>query len=71
MSFSPEVGKRYTQTDRHLTAPGADAGNAKNVVVPATDRSADAFLIEPFWEQTGWRRAGNRDECGDKVPGVL
>lgn len=46
----------YTHTPPGLTAPGAravEAENAKNVVVPAAERSGNASLIEPFWEQPG------------------
>ena len=39
------------------------------MVVPATERSGNAFLIEPFWEQAGWRRVRSREELARKGPG--
>ena len=39
------------------------------MVVPATEKSGNAFLIEPFWEQAGWRRVRSREELARKGPG--
>ena len=68
-----DVGETYTHTHTHThTHPSwssGGGGNAKNVVEPATERSGKAFLIEPFWEQAGWRRVRSREELARKGPG--
>ena len=68
-----DVGETYTHTHTHTHTPlswsSGGGGNAKNVVVPATEKSGNAFLIEPFWEQAGWRRVRSREELARKGPG--
>lgn len=70
MAF-PQADKRRTQTDTRLMAPGAAkaGGNSKNAVVPATERSGNAFLIELSWEllegRQGLAQSGQKDDIGD------
>lgn len=66
---TPEAGERHTHTLTH-TSWSSRGGNAKNVVVPAAERSGNAFLIEPFWEQAGWRRVRNGEELERKGLGA-
>lgn len=62
---TPGVGEIHTHTETCIRGE-----NAKNVVVPASERPGNAFLIEPFWDQAGWRRDRTREELVGKGAGL-